>query len=418
MIASLAELLILGVVVDWVFRKLALPGLVGMLLLGVAFGPFALALVDTELLAASGDLRLMAVIVILLRAGFELSRQALRRVGGRVVLLAVIPALLEGLIVAALAKLLLGLGQLESAILGAVLAAVSPAVVVPLMIRFIEQNRGAEKGVPTMVLAASALNDVLVIIVYSVLVGFVGSQQVNLTWQLAGIPISIIIGIVVGFATGSVLCWLFQRVDPRATKRVLVILTLSVLLVHLEHFSAQWLPFSALLAIMVVSIVMLERDEHMAREISAKLGKVWIFAEIMLFTMVGAQVNLEVAWQAGLAGTIVILLGLMARSMGSWLCLLGSDLDRGERWFVVIAYLPKATVQAAIGGGALAAMSMAGLDTGPGEVILAVAVLSILLTAPLGAWGTDIAGRRWLRVAAPDPHATKDSVCQASALAE
>ncbi len=418
MIASLAELLILGVVVDWVFRKLALPGLVGMLLLGVAFGPFALALVDTELLAASGDLRLMAVIVILLRAGFELSRQALRRVGGRVVLLAVIPALLEGLIVAALAKLLLGLGQLESAILGAVLAAVSPAVVVPLMIRFIEQNRGAEKGVPTMVLAASALNDVLVIIVYSVLVGFVGSQQVNLTWQLAGIPISIIIGIVVGFATGSVLCWLFQRVNPRATKRVLVILTLSVLLVHLEHFSAQWLPFSALLAIMVVSIVMLERDEHMAREISAKLGKVWIFAEIMLFTMVGAQVNLEVAWQAGLAGTIVILLGLMARSMGSWLCLLGSDLDRGERWFVVIAYLPKATVQAAIGGGALAAMSMAGLDTGPGEVILAVAVLSILLTAPLGAWGTDIAGRRWLRVAAPDPHATKDSVCQASALAE
>jgi NhaP-type Na+/H+ or K+/H+ antiporter len=286
------------------------------------------------------------------------------------------------------------------------------------MIRFIEQNRGAEKGVPTMVLAASALNDVLVIIVYSVLVGFVGSQQVNLTWQLAGIPIPIIIGIVVGFATGSVLCWLFQRVDPRATKRVLVILTLSVLLVHLEHFSAQWLPFSALLAIMVVSIVMLERDEHMAREISAKLGKVWIFAEIMLFTMVGAQVNLEVAWQAGLAGTIVILLGLMARSMGSWLCLLGSDLDRGERWFVVIAYLPKATVQAAIGGGALAAMSMAGLDTGPGEVILAVAVLSILLTAPLGAWGTDIAGRRWLRVAAPDPHATKDSVCQASALAE
>jgi NhaP-type Na+/H+ or K+/H+ antiporter len=212
-----------------------------------------------------------------------------------------------------------------------------------------------------------------------------------------------------------VLFRLFQRFDPRATKRVLVILALSVLLVRLEHLSAAWLPFAALLAVMAIGFIMLERDEHMAHEISAKLGKIWVFAEIVLFTMVGAQVNLEVAWQAGLAGALIIALGLVARSAGTWLCLLGSDLNRGERLFVVIAYLPKATVQAAIGGGALAAMALAGLDTGPGEVILAVAVLSIVLTAPLGAWATDIAGRRWLAVAPPSVHAAYDAAIESEA---
>ncbi len=415
MIVSLAELLILGIIVDWSFRKLTLPGLVGMLVLGIVFGPFALALMDPDLLAAANDLRWIALIVILLRAGFELSREALHRVGGRVALLSAVPALIEGLAVTLLGPPLLGLGYLESAILGSVLAAVSPAVVVPLMIRFIEQNRGAEKGIPTMVLAASAIDDVFVIVIYSVLVGFIGGQEVNLAWQLAGIPISIVLGIALGLGVGLVLYRLFQHFDPRATKRVLVILALSVLLVRLEHLSAEWLPFAALLAVMAIGFTILERDEHMAHEISAKLGKIWVIAEIVLFTMVGAQVNLDVAWQAGLAGALIIAIGLVARSIGTWLCLLGSDLNRGERLFVVIAYLPKATVQAAIGGGALAAMSLAGLDTGPGEVILAVAVLSIVLTAPLGAWATDIAGRRWLEIAPPTIHEAYDAAIESEA---
>ncbi|HJP23032.1 MAG TPA: cation:proton antiporter [Alphaproteobacteria bacterium] len=415
MIVSLAELLILGVIIDWAFRKLTIPGLVGMLLLGVVFGPYVLALVDPGLLAASADLRLIALIVILLRAGFELSRETLHRVGGRVALLSVIPAVIEGLAVTVLGPPLLDLSYLEAAILGSVLGAVSPAVVVPLMIRFIEQNRGAEKGIPTMVLAASAIDDVFVIVIYSVLVGLIGGQQVDIAWQLAGIPISIVLGIAVGLGVGVALFRIFQRFDPRATKRVLVILALSVLLVRLEHLSAEWLPFAALLAIMAIGFIMLERDEHMAHEISAKLGKIWVFAEIVLFTMVGAQVNLEVAWQAGLAGALIIALGLVARSAGTWLCLLGSDLNRGERLFVVIAYLPKATVQAAIGGGALAAMSLAGLDTGPGEVILAVAVLSIVLTAPLGAWATEVSGRRWLEVAPPSVHEAMDAALESEA---
>lgn len=400
MIVSLAELVVLSLIVDWGFRKLTVPGLVGMLLLGVGFGPYLLNWIDPTLLDASGDWRLIALIVILLRAGFELSKDTLNRVGMRVLLLSVVPATIEAAAVTVLGPPLLGLTYLQSAILGTVLGAVSPAVVVPLMIRFIDRRMGAEKGIPTMVLAASSIDDVYVIVIYSVLVGILTGREVNIAWDVASIPISIVLGIAVGIAVGWVLLHLFRRFDPRATKRVLVVLGLSVILVRIEHLSTAWVPFAALLAVMAIGFIILERDEHMAHEISAKLGKIWVFAEILLFTLVGAQVDISVALKAGLAGTLLIALALVARSVGTWLCLVKSDLNRGERLFVVISYIPKATVQAAIGGGALVAMRAAGMDTAPGEVILAVAVMSILLTAPLGAWAIAITGERWL---APGP---------------
>ena len=412
MLVSLAEIVVLSILVDWACRKLTVPGLVGMLLLGVVIGPFALDWIHPGLLSASTDLRLIALIVILLRAGFELSRDTLRRVGGRVLLLSAVPAIVEGAAITALGPWLLGLTVLHSAILGAVLAAVSPAVVVPMMIRFIERNMGTAKAIPTMVLAASSIDDVFVIVVYSVLVGTIAGHETSLAWSLAGIPISIVLGGAVGIAAGLVLFRVFRRFDPRATKRVLVIVGVSVLLVRLEQLSAGWVPFAALIAVMGLGAVILERDEHMAHEISAKLGKIWVFAEIALFTMVGAEVDVNVALAAGLGGAAVIGLGLVARSAGTWLCLLGSDLDRGERWFVVIAYLPKATVQAAIGGGALAALGAAGLDPAPGETILAVAVLSIVLTAPLGAWAIAVSGERWLKLAPPEVHAAYDAAVE------
>jgi NhaP-type Na+/H+ or K+/H+ antiporter len=412
MIVSLAELVILSLAVDWGFRKLTMPGLVGMLLVGVLFGPYVLNWLDPNLLDASADWRLIALIVILLRAGFELSKETLNRVGMRVLLLSAVPATIEAAIVTLLGPPLLGLTYLQSAILGTVLGAVSPAVVVPLMIRFMERRMGAEKGIPTMVLAASSIDDVYVIVIYAVLVGMLAGQEVNITWAAASIPISIAVGIVVGIAAGLALMKLFRRFDPRATKRVLVVLGLSVLMVEVEHRIGEWVPFAALIAVMAVGFIILERDEHMAHEISAKLGKIWVFAEIVLFTMVGAQVNISVAIKAGLAGAALIALGLVARSIGTWLCLIGSDLNRGERLFVVISYLPKATVQAAIGGGALATMKAAGMDTGPGEVILAVAVLSILLTAPLGAWAIAVTGEWWLAEAPPSIHAARDAVIE------
>jgi NhaP-type Na+/H+ or K+/H+ antiporter len=399
MIVSIAELLILGIVVDWAFRRLTIPGLVGMLLLGVLLGPFALQWVSPELLNVANDFRLIALIVILLRAGFELSKDTLNRVGGRVLLLSAVPALLEGAAITLLGPTLLGLGYLESAMLGSIMAAVSPAVVVPLMIHFIERGMGAVKGIPTMVLAASAIDDVFVIVVFSVLLGVYTGNSAGIAWQLASIPISILLGIAVGLAAGLALFWLYRHFDPRATKRVLILLGISVLLVRAEHVMAGWLPFASLLAVMAMGFIILEKDEHMAHEISAKLGKIWVFAEI-------------VAIEAGLAGAALIAAGLVVRSVGTWLCLIGSDLTGPERLFVVVAYLPKATVQAAIGGAPLAAMHLASMDTGPGEVILAVAVLSILLTAPLGAWAIVVTGERVLKVAPPSVHDARDAVIE------
>lgn len=410
MATTLALLILLGLLTDWLFRKFRMPGLIGMLILGVLAGPSVLDVMAPGILNNSADLRLIALIVILLRAGFELSRNTLRRVGRMALLLSCIPAILEGLAVTVLGPPLLGLTTLQSAILGAVLSAVSPAVVVPLMIRFMERRMGAAKGIPTLILAASSIDDVFVIVIYSVLIGFYTGQEVSLPWKLAGIPISIVTGILAGLALGLVFVWLFQRFDPRATKRVLLVLGTSILLVRLEHEMEGVFPFAALLAVMAIGFIVLEKQEHMAHEISAKLGKIWVFAEIILFTLVGAQVNIGVAWRAGLAGAAVIFLALIARSIGTYLCLLGSDLSLKERFFVVISYIPKATVQAAIGGAPLVAMRAAGMDTGPGEIILAVAVLSIVLTAPLGAWAITLVGNRVLEVAPPETHDAIDAM--------
>ncbi len=406
MAVSIAELIIFSLIAAWLLQRLGIPGLIGMLMVGVVAGPYGLDLLDPRLLAVGADLRLVALIVILLRAGFELSRQTLHRVGGRTLLLALIPSTVEGLAVCALAPWLLGLSYLESAVLGWVLAAVSPAVVVPMMTRFIQARRGAEKGIPTMILAAASVEDAVVIVIHSVLVGLYTGQAVGLGWRIAGIPLSIGLGVLVGLVCGWVLCRLFERFNPRATKRVLVVVAVSVLLVRLEHAIEPWVPFAALIAAMAIGLVILEKREHMAHEISAKLGKVWVFAEIILFAMVGAQVNPSAAWRAGGAGLALIACGLLARGLGTLSCLWGSDLTRGERLFLVVAYSPKATVQAAIGGVPLVAMRAAGMATGPGEIILAVAVLSIVVTAPAGAWAIATFGERVLPIA---PESVRDA---------
>lgn len=403
MALTLAELIILGLLVDFLFRKMRIPGLIGMMLVGVVMGPFVLAVLDPGLLAFSADLRMIALIVILLRAGFELHRDSLRRVGLQALLLSCIPATLEALAITALGPRLLGLSYLESAILGTVLGAVSPAVVVPLMLDFAARRKGTDKGIPTLIIAAASIDDVFVIVLFSSLLGLYTGSQVNLPWQLAGIPVSILSGIAVGLALGWGLYRVFRRFNPRATKRLLGILGVAIVLVGLEARIEEFLPFAALLAVMAMGAIILAKSEHMAHEISGKLSKIWVFAEILLFTMVGAQVDVRVAWQAGLAGSALVGLGLVARSLGTWLCLLGSHLTRAERLFVVLAYIPKATVQAAIGGAPLITMQAAGMPTGPGQVILAAAVLSILLTAPLGAWVIAYAGNRILKPAPLGP---------------
>jgi len=396
MLDSIAELLIASLLVAWVFKKIKLPELVGMLLIGVLFGPYVLDILAPGLLDVSGELRLAALLVILLRAGLELKRDTLNRVGRPALLLSFIPAVFEASLVTLLSPPLLGLSYLEGALLGTILGAVSPAVVVPLMIRFIDQKRGTRKGIPTMILAASSIDDVFVIVIYSILIGIYTGESVHIVWQLAGIPISIILGILVGLAIGLVLLWFFKKFNPRATKRVLVVMAVSVLLIRVEHVIENWVPFAALLSVMAIGFIILEKKEKVAHEISSKLAKLWVVAEIVLFTMVGAEVNISVAWHSGLTGVLIILLGLAGRSIGTWICILGTDLTFKEKLFVVISYLPKATVQAAIGAAPLAAMKLAGMNTLPGETILAVAVLSILLTAPTGALAIIAVGNKVL----------------------
>ncbi len=396
MAVSLAELVIICLVVDWLFKKVKLPGLVGMLITGIVFGPYVLNWLDSNLLAVSYDLRLIALIVILLRAGLELSKDTLKKVGLRALLLSFIPASFEIFAVTLLAPKIIGLNYLESAILGAILGAVSPAVVVPLMIGFIEKKRGIKKGIPTLLLAASSIDDVFVIVIYSVLIGIYTGKKINILWEFASIPISIITGVVIGLITGLLLYQLFNKFNPRATKRVLLILGISILFSRGEQLLKGIIPFSALLAVMSIGFIILEKNEKYAHELSAKLGKIWVFAEIMLFTLVGAQVNVNLAWKAGVSGVVLISLGLVARSIGTYICLIKSQFTLKERLFIVISYIPKATVQAAIGAAPLAAMKAAGMNTYPGEIILTMAVLSILLTAPTGAWGIIFSGNRIL----------------------
>jgi len=412
---SIAEVAILCLLAAWLCRAVRMPGLIGMLLVGVVCGSSVLGLLDERLLAVSADLRLGAMIIILLRAGFELSRKVLHRVSGKVLLLACVPAVVEGVAITLLGPWLLGLTVLESAILGAIVAAVSPAVVVPMMVRYITERRGAEKGIPTMILAATSLDDVFVIVAAGVLVGLYTGSETHLVWRLAGIPLGIALGIAVGLLLGIFLVWCFERFNPRATKRALIVVALGLLLVRLERFVEAWVPFAALVATMAIGFMILEKRERMAHEISGKLGRLWVFAELVLFAMVGAAVDLDVAWSAGLMGAALIGLGLLARAGGTWLCLLGSDLDRGERLFVAVAYCPKATVQAAIGAMPLIAMQQAGMAEGPGQVILAVAVLSIVLTAPTGAWAMALLGKRVLKVAPEEVHDAADAAAESAA---
>ncbi len=414
MAASIAEIILLCLIADWCFRRLRIPGLIGMLLVGVLLGPYALDLLDPSLLAIGPDLRLIALIVILLRVGFELSRSTLHRIGGRALLLAFIPATIEGVAITVAGPWLLGLSLLESAVLGSVLAAVSPAVVVPSMIQFMKERRGAAKDIPSMVMAAASVDDVYVIVVHTAILGVYVGGQVNVARQIAGVPVSLMLGIAIGIAAGIVLYRLFDRFNPRATKRVLVVLALSILLVRLQHLLAGIVPFAGLVSAMAIGFIILEKRERMAHELSVKLAKTWVFAEIILFAMVGAQVNIGVAWRAGAMGAATIGLGLLARGLGVGLCLLGSRLNRKERLFVAVACAPKATVQAAIGSAPLLAMRSAGMDPEPGELILAIAVLSIFLTAPAGAWAIQALGRRVLDVAPESDHDAYDAAMASS----
>jgi NhaP-type Na+/H+ or K+/H+ antiporter len=389
MAVNLAVIIIVCLLLDSLLRRLKIPGLLGMLAVGIIAGPHVLDLLSPELISVSGDFRRIALIVILLRAGMKTNAATLLKVGKRALLLSFVPSLVEGTAVFLVAAPLLGLPWLEAAILASVVAAVSPAVVVPSMIGFMERRLGTGKGIPSMLLAGSAGDNVFVIVVFGVMMGLYAGSGGSIAAQLARIPVSVVSGILLGALAG----YLWHRVFARhrlAGKKVLLLIGTAILMTWMEDRFADIVPLASLLGVMTLGFIILEKSEDVAHRISDALGRIWVFAEILLFVLVGAQVNVHVAWQAGLAGTAVILTGLLFRSAGTWLSVLGSGLNARERFFTVAAYLPKATVQAAIGSVPLT-MGVPG-----GEIILAVAVLAILLTAAPGAVLIRFAGERCL----------------------
>lgn len=396
MALSLAVVMILGLSFNKLFERMKLPGLLGMLILGVILGPYGLDwlfkdfLMTEDVIRLSSDFRKIALIVILLRAGFGIKKETLEKVGIPALKLSCIPGVMEGFAVVGLAMYFLDLPFVEAGMLGFIIAAVSPAVVVPSMLTLVEKGKGAAKGIPTMILAGASIDDVIAITIFSTFLGMYGGGQINLGRQLLNIPISIILGGLIGAVIGLILVKFFKKYHLRDTKKVLIILSIAILFNAFEEFMASYLPVASLLGVMTIGFIILERYPELAKRLSLKFNKIWVFAEILLFVLVGAQVNVGVAFQTGLLGLVIILGGLIARSLGVFISLLGTDLTHKERLFCIIAYTPKATVQAAIGAVPLAA------GVASGDVILALAVLAIMLTAPLGAIGIKLSGEAFL----------------------
>ena len=389
MLLSLSLIIMLGFALKGIFQKLQLTGLLGMLLSGIVLGPYVLDLISPNLLTISTDLREIALIVILVRAGLSLDLKDLKKVGRPALLMCFVPATFEIIGVVLLAPLLLGISYLEAAILGTILGAVSPAVVVPKMIHLIESGYGRKHSIPQLVMAGASADDIYNIVLFTSFMGIYAGQGFSPAAMLE-IPVSILTGVVVGIVAGLVLVRIFRLLHIRDTIKVLVILGVSFLMVGLQDPVSQWVPFSGLLAVMTLGGMILKSYELLARRISGKFSKIWIAAELVLFVLVGAEVDVRYAAGAGLAVVALILGGLFFRAIGTWISVSGAGLSGKEKLFSVIAYLPKATVQAAIGALPLAA------GVAAGNMILTAAVVAILIAAPLGAIGIEKTYQRLL----------------------
>lgn len=390
MLWSLALVFLGGLLAGEVFRRLRLPPLLGMLLVGIAFGPYALGLLDDSLLAISADLRKVALIIILTRAGLSLDIGDLRKVGRSAVLLCFVPATFELVGTVILAPRLLGVSVLEAAIIGSVIAAVSPAVVVPRMLRLMDEGYGAKQGIPQMILAGASVDDVYVIVLFSSFTSLAAGGTLS-PLDFVRIPTSLVLGIAAGVLCGLALAWWFSHVHMRDSIKVVVFLALSFVLVTIEDHCTGIIGFSGLLAVMSMGIMLGQRIPVVSKRLSAKYDRLWVGAELLLFVLVGAMVNVAYAAYAGVAAILLILGAMVFRMAGVFASVVGTKLNGKERAFCMLAYTPKATVQAAIGGVPLA------MGLACGETVLTVAVLAILITAPFGAIAIDCTYKKWLQ---------------------
>lgn len=389
MLLSIALMMIVGMFTGWLCKKMHLPALMGMIFTGIILGPYAFNLIDGSILGISSELRRIALIIILTRAGLSLDINDLKKVGRPAVLMCFVPACFEILGMIILAPRLLGISILDATIMGAVVGAVSPAVIVPKMLKLIEEERGTKKGIPQLILAGASVDDVFVIVMFSAFTGLAQGGSISPA-AFIKIPVSILIGMASGLLIGYVLSRYFKRFHMRDTVKVIILLSLSFILVSLEDRFSDLIPFSALIAVMCVGIALKEKREVVAARLSMKFNKLWVCAEVLLFVLVGATVDLKYAAAAGPAAVLLIAGVLVFRMAGVLFCLIKTKLNGKERVFCMIAYMPKATVQAAIGGLPLA------MGLSCGNIVLTVAVLAILITSPLGAFLIDLTYRRLL----------------------
>ena len=386
MLLSISLILIIGMSLGYICQKLKLPSLLGMLITGMILGPYVLNLLDPNILAISADLRKIALIIILTRAGLGLDLSALRKLGRPAFLMCFVPATFELIGIVLFGPKLLGLTALEAAIMGTVLAAVSPAVVVPRMVKLMDEGY---KDIPQLILAGASVDDVYVIVLFSTFISMIQGQGANIM-SFVNIPISIILGILIGLLLGLLLSYFFKNIHIRDTSKVLIIISISLLLVVLEDSLTTSITFSSLISIMFIGVGLKRNREIVAKRLSIKYGKLWVGAEVFLFVLVGATVNINYLTHVGFKALLLILLALIFRMFGVFICLLKTKLNKKEKLFAMIAYTPKATVQAAIGGIPLS------LGLSCGDIILTVAVLAIVLTAPLGAFAIDLSYKKLL----------------------
>ena len=390
MLLSVALILVVGMAMGFICKKVKLPSLLGLLITGIILGPYVLNLIDKNLLNISADLRKIALIIILTRAGLGLDISGLKKVGRPAVLMCFVPATFEFVGILIIGPAVLGLSLLEAAIMGSVLAAVSPAVVVPRMVKLMDEGYGTKKGIPQLILAGASVDDVYVIVLFSTFTGIMQGKGVSVV-EFINIPVSIFLGIAIGCIVGFILSKYFEKIHVRDTAKVLIILSISFFLVVIEDNLNTVITFSALIAIMFIGVALQKFKKETADRISAKYSKLWLGAEVFLFVLVGAAVNIGYLGYVGIKALIVIIGALLFRMAGVFVCLLGTKFNGGEKIFTMMAYTPKATVQAAIGGIPLA------LGFACGDIVLTVAVVAIVLTAPLGAFAIDFTYKKLLK---------------------
>lgn len=389
MLTSLAIILLFGMLLGLVFTKFKLPSLLGMLIVGMVIGPYGFSLLDSKIISISAELRQIALVIILTRAGLALNIEDLKKVGRPAVLMCFIPALFEIGAFTLFAPKLLGLSLLDSAILGTVIAAVSPAVIVPKMLKLMEEGYGTKQGIPQLIMAGASVDDIFVIVLFTSFTSLAKGGTLSLV-NFIEIPISIILGLILGIVSGIVVSIVFKKIHIRDSLKVSMMLSVSFLLLALEKSLAEIVPISALLAIMTIGSTLLKTSPNLAKRMSVKFSKLWVGAEILLFVLVGANVDISYALSSGIVVILLIFMCLIFRMVGVYCCMIKTKLSSKERLFSMIAYCPKATVQAAIGGIPLA------MGLGCGNIVLTVAVAAILITAPLGALGIDITYKKFL----------------------